>query len=304
MSASFQLAGTGTGLTSPPAYDICTPGILPVDQIGFVESIHRKFLQSLARHLGDCLETAVATDLAEVEQMRFTDFVDSCSGDACLIPLNAGPGVGRAILDLGPGFVHRALGILIGAPENAAQPARGITGIEQHILRECFDTVVRDLRETWAGHQVVFEPGAMAARDELAQSTGDGRAVVVTSLLSFGGTQESMRLALPALLVRLAVTGRSGIKAVPPPATRPQVLEAMRKASVRVEAILGGSSLRMRDLLALEPGQVLTLGPPANCSVECIMNGITKFRGELVSNGRNQAFQIGSPVETRAKPRD
>jgi flagellar motor switch protein FliM len=131
----------------------------------------------------------------------------------------------------------------------------------------------------------------------------EGSAVVVSSLLSLGGAQECMRLAVPALLVRLAVKDPNATVVASQAAVRPRLLEGMRTADVRVEAVLGGSSLRMRDLLTLEPGQVLTLGPPANCSVECVINGVSKFRGELVSNGRNQALQIGSPIETRSSPR-
>jgi flagellar motor switch protein FliM len=300
---SEQAAG-GTSLSGPPPYDICTPGILPVDQIGLVEAIHRKFLQSLARRLGDWLQTAVDTDLAAIEQTQFSDFLNSCDGDACLIWLDTKPSVGPAILELSPGFVHRVLSILIGAPENSARPERGITGIERHILRECFDTIVLQLKEAWAGRRVAFEPMAVAPGEEQAQPALGGSAVVIGSLLSLGGDRESIRLAIPALLVRLAVTGMSAAAAPPQAASRPLVLEAMRAAAVRVEAVLGGSSLRMRDLLTLQPGQILTLGPPANCSVECIVNGVSKFQGELVSSGRNQAFQIGSPIETRTAPRD
>jgi flagellar motor switch protein FliM len=84
---------------------------------------------------------------------------------------------------------------------------------------------------------------------------------------------------------------------------RPLLLDAMLTAEARVEELLSGSSLCMRDLLALAPGKVLALGPPANCSVECVINGVSKFRAELISNGRNQALQIGAPIEIRPGPR-
>ncbi|MGA3040332.1 MAG: FliM/FliN family flagellar motor switch protein [Bryobacteraceae bacterium] len=303
MSSHSQLTGAGTGSPGPPAYDVCTPGNLPVDQIGFVEAIHRQFLKSLARRLSDSLETPVGTDLAGIEQMQFPDFLSSCNGDACLIPLSAGPHGGRAILELSPGFVHRALGILIGAPQSAPGTERRVTGIERHILHECFDGIVRELRDAWASHGVGFDPEPTAQGDEQAQPVTEGSAVVINSLLTIGGAEDSMRLAVPALLVRLAVKDASPTMPAPQ-AVRPQVLEAMREAAVRVEAVLGGASLRMRDLLTLETGRVLTLGPPANCSVECVINGVSKFRGELVSNGRNQAFQIGAPIECRTNPRD
>lgn len=303
MSSQPQPAEIGTVKKHPPSYDACTPGILPVDQVGFVESVHRAFLQSLARRLSESLETPVAADLAEIEQMPFAEFLSSSDGNACLIRLNAVPG-GQAILELPAGFIHRVLGILIGAPENAVCPERGVTGIERHILRECFDQIALALREAWEGHGVRFEPGPASQGDEAGQPAPEGGAVVADLMVSLGRVQQTLRLAMPALLVRLAVKDTSGPVVSAQAGSRPVILEALGAAAVRVEALLGGSSLRMRDLLALQPGQVLTLGPPASCSVECVINGQSKFRGELVSTGRSQAFLIGSAVEPRSSPRD
>jgi flagellar motor switch protein FliM len=279
-----------------PAYDLCPPGILPADQMAFAESIHRGFVQALARLLSACLEAPVSASLGGMEQKSFADFVNSRAAGACLIPLQAGARGGRAFVELSAGFVHRALGILIGTPDNALTPERAITGIEQHILQECFDSIVLALREAWAAHRIDFETLPENACQE--QSAPEDSALVVNALVTLGGNAEPVRLAMPALLVRLAAM-ETHVPAAAPATSRPVLLDALRSAAVRVEAIVGGASLRMRDLLALEPGQVVTLGPPANCSVEFVINGQAKFRGELVVNGRNQAFQISSPIEPK-----
>jgi len=287
--------GSRPGGASP--YDAVTPGALSADQIAFVEGIHRKFLQALARRLSNDLETALATDLTAIEQMPFSDFFGSRDENACLISLHAGAAGCDAILELTAGFLHRVLARLIGAPENAARPERGLTGIERHIVRECIDNVILDLRETWAGYGVNFEPASIPGEEEPpADSALAGSAVVAAALLSFGDAQESIRLAVPALMIRLASAGQSGAATASATPARPVLLEALRRADVRVEAVMGGPSLRMRDLLALAPGQVVMFGPPANCSIECLVNGVSKFRGELVSNGRHQAFQVESPI--------
>ena len=304
MSPNSQVTADGAAPAGGALYAACTPGALPADQIAFVETIHRKFLQSFARRLGETLETPVNTDLVGIEQMPFSDFLNSCDANACQVSLNAAEGTSRAILELSPGFLHRVLAVLIGAPETSVRPERGITGIERHILSGCINALILDLQETWAAYRVNLGAASIAGEDEQAQPVPEGGAVVVTSVLQLGGSQESMRLAVPALMVRLAAIGMHKAKAPLPTASRPILLEALRTAGVQVEAILGGPSLRMRDLMALSPGQVLMLGPPANCSVECVVNGVSKFRGELVSNGRNQAFQIDSPIEPRTNRRD
>lgn len=296
MRAISESADPGTRPAGAAAYDAVTPGALTADQIAFVEAIQRKFLQALARRLSNDLETPIGADLTAIEQMPFQDFFGSRDENACLISLHAGASGGDAILELTAGFLHRVLAQLIGAPENAARPERGLTGIERHIVRECMDNLILDLRETWASYSIRFEAAAFPTEEQApAEGAPGGSAVVVAALLGFGDAQESIRLAVPALLVRLASTGQNATPAAAP-TQRPVLLEALRHAEVQVEAVMGGPSLRMRDLLALAPGQVVMFGPPANCSIECLVNGVSKFRGELVSSGRHQAFQIEAPV--------
>jgi len=281
------------------------PSALPDDRVLFVETIHRRFLQSLSRRLTESLETPVTAELSGTEQMRFADFLASCHGESCPIALNAKARAAQAILELTPGFLHRVLALLIGAPLQESRPERSISGIERHILRECVDGITTDLREIWASQGVEFEPDSIAREDEPAASLPpDGSAVVATFQVSFGGSQESLRLALPALMVRLAAEGMHETIAPSSAASRPMLLEALRAAEVRVEAVMSGPSLRMRDLVGLAPGQVLMLGAPANCSIECTVNGVSKFRGELVSSGRNQGFQIDAPIEPGVRRTD
>ncbi len=301
MNSQFEQALADPGIAGTNPYAVCVPGALPVHQIAFVDTIHRKFLHAMERRLGTALEIPVSAEQGTIEQAPFAEFVSASEPDACMIPLIATPG-GDAILELSPGFVHGLLNVLIGAPENAQRPGRSITGIERHILRECFEGMVAELKAAWSAQGVTFDCGTPMEPE--TSPVLEGSAVVITALFTFAGVQEPIRLALPALLVRLAAKEANAAPVQSHTTARPLLLAAMRTATLRVEAILGGASLRMGDLLALEPGQVLTLGPPAKCSVDCVINGVSKFRAELISNGQCQALQIVLPIEPRTNFRD
>jgi flagellar motor switch protein FliM len=77
------------------------------------------------------------------------------------------------------------------------------------------------------------------------------------------------------------------------------LLAALGKARVEVEAVLTGSTLRMSDLLAMEPGQIVTLGQPANTPLHCRINGVNKFCGELIQNRERAALLIERPADVR-----
>jgi len=77
-----------------------------------------------------------------------------------------------------------------------------------------------------------------------------------------------------------------------PAPARETILRALRRASVSVEAVLSGSTLRMGDLLAMEPGHVLMLAQPAGSPLECRINGKPKFRGEWINRGNRQTLEL------------
>ena len=63
-----------------------------------------------------------------------------------------------------------------------------------------------------------------------------------------------------------------------------------------MEAVLAGSSLRMSDLAAMEPGHVLMLAQAAGSPLMCLVNGKPKYRGEWITHGDRQAFQVDSRI--------
>jgi flagellar motor switch/type III secretory pathway protein FliN len=67
-----------------------------------------------------------------------------------------------------------------------------------------------------------------------------------------------------------------------------------------VEAYLGGSSIRLGDLAAMQKGQILVLTQPAGSQLECAINGRTKFRGEWIALGDRHGLQVDAIVDDRA----
>ena len=106
-------------------------------------------------------------------------------------------------------------------------------------------------------------------------------------------SRETFRIAVPAFLARLAALQSASATAEEAPApVREMILGALRRANVSVEAVLSGSTLRMGDLLAMEPGHVLMLAQPAGSPLECRINGKPKFRGEWIRHGNRQALEL------------
>lgn len=71
-------------------------------------------------------------------------------------------------------------------------------------------------------------------------------------------------------------------------------LEAFLDIPVEVEAVLGGLSLSVGNLLSLSPGRIVTSNLPAGVDVDVAAGGAAIGRGELtVSRGRLAVRIVG-----------
>jgi flagellar motor switch protein FliM len=150
-------------------------------------------------------------------------------------------------------------------------------------LRDTFEWIARELSAAW-------QPAGIGFR---WTATGVGEAVPVPGALlvfdcrmDLGEVSATLGIAVPAFLARLAALQCAAAPPADGPApARGSILSALRRAHATVEAVLCGSTLRMGDLLAMEPGHVLMLAQPAGSALECRVNGKTKFQGEWIGRG-------------------
>jgi flagellar motor switch protein FliM len=70
-----------------------------------------------------------------------------------------------------------------------------------------------------------------------------------------------------------------------------------RELMLSVECALSGASIRVRDLLSLEPGDVLDLGLPADSAMTALVNGRPHFEGEMAANGPRTAMVVRSAIQ-------
>jgi flagellar motor switch protein FliM len=146
---------------------------------------------------------------------------------------------------------------------------------------------------------------SIGTAEEVRQAAApDGTALVLNCKIRLAEAEESFRVAIPVLAIRLAalqsqqnaagqMTGET--------AARTARLEAVSGAILQLEAVLGGSSqIRLGDLAAMQPGQILVLTQPAGSQLDCLVNGKAKFRGEWIAQGDRRGLQVDALVDPPA----
>ena len=273
----------------PAEYEACVPGALPSGQMAFVTRLQERFVRNFAEDLASRLEVPVTAELTAAQPLSSSAFVQFCEEGGCLLVLAAEPVRGQALMAISAGLVAYLVRVLLGAPPSPDNP-RAVTEIELHILSEIFESLARELSSAWKDVGIGFRWRSTGAREA---APAPDPMLVFECRMDLDGAREMFRIAVPAFLARLvALQSAPATAEEAPAAVRELILGAVRRANVSVEAVLAGSTLRMGDLLAMEPGHVVKLFQPAGSPVECRINGKPKFRGEWIRNGNHQALVL------------
>jgi flagellar motor switch protein FliM len=284
-----------------PAYDVCNPDRLPAERLAFVDAIHQQFLKSFGAALAGYLDLPVQSTPAGIDQLPVASFLEIGTAHACVMVLDLASTRGHAWVGLSAGLVFRVLDILLGAPQTAAPAARAtVTEIERHVLREFFEVLAATLTKAWAPSGISLRIASVGTTEQARQGADlDGTALVLNCTVRIQDEDETLRVAVPVLAIRLAALQneqKAAAEVAGETAARTALLEAVGGATLEVEAYLGGSAIRLGDLAAMQAGQILMLTQPAGSQLDCVVNGKTKFRGEWIALGDRHGLQVDSLV--------
>ena len=280
--------------------------LLPPAQVAVVEAMHHRFLSSFICALSEILGTPVDGNLVATQPNPGIPAEPIQEG--CVASMATDPGPGRVSISMASSLLFHILDILIGAPPDATKPARSsLTDLEIHILRPVFDLLYSSFRSAWASCPVGFKDFEIQPASQVEiQPPESSATLVLRGELEFGEKKELLTICVPSLLVRQVTTG-TGLQPVSARrCIREDVREAILGGKVQIEAVLVGSTIRMHDLLVIEPGQILLLNQSVDTPLECRLNGVAKFIGELGGQGERTTLLLAHnsalPKESHRQP--
>jgi flagellar motor switch protein FliM len=293
-------AGTDTVETAAPkvvAFDFRKPGQTPGSQMRAIYVLKQKFLHRVVSSLSAYLRTGVTGQLLGVDYVSYAEFLRSLPSPTCVVSVGMRPYEGNAVLELNPSLIFPIIEILLGGNGKPGAAAnREITEIEQNVLEGLFRIILQALVEAWK--DVVPATLTLESVGKEARLIHAPHEPVVS--LSFdikldeGGGR--MNLAIPTEIVTMQ--GEDGDAQSAPrkveasEAEQLRMLELLSDAKLTLQAQLGGPKLRVRELLDLKEGDVLTFDHPISQPLDGIVNGKRKFAGQIVTTGKKKAFQI------------
>lgn len=288
-------------------YDFRRPDRIAKDQLRAIHQLHENFARSLASSLSAYLRAYAVVNLVSVEQISFIEFTQCLPSPTCMVSLGVKPFDGNAILELNPSLVFPILEMLLGgAGKVSTKINRETTEIEQSILQGLYRIILNDLRSAWHGVSAMeFSIEAHETEPQLLQILAPNEAVVAISMeVRIGDNAGMMNIGIPSIIVKMLRhkfdQQWSVRKTQATEEDHARVLRLIKPTNLNVDTRLAGQTMRVEDLLRIEPGNVLTFDFPVQRQLDLTINGRLKYHGQVITTGRKRAFyvnQLHVPLE-------
>jgi flagellar motor switch protein FliM len=287
-------------------YDFKRPERVSKDQMRALEAIHEGFARNFGASLSGFLRTIVEVRVATVEQLTYSEFINSLPNPTCFNLLAAPPLEGQMCLEVSPLIIYPIVDRLLGG-SNAEMfiPQRPLTPIELRLVRRITDRALTNLTEVWTNLvEIQFELIDTESNPHLVQIVAPNEVVVVIGFeLKMGARAGTMSLCIPFNVIEpvMATLATQGWLAYRRRATSPDQLQRisrnLQQSAVRLRAFLAETVISVHELMELRPGDILKTGKPAKGDLILQVEGKHKFAGRLGQLKGSRALKITRPAK-------
>jgi flagellar motor switch protein FliM len=274
---------------------------IPNSQLSVIHFLHETFVRSLSASLSLYLRCYVSGALITVEQLPFGDFAETLASPTCIAYLSMQPYDGYSLIEVNQALLAPILDYVLGGNGKLRTALdREITDIEQDMLGGFLRIIAHDLAEAWKPiASIQFAVDSLETTPQLSKRIATNETVVAVTLeLRIGDDAGVINLAIPSITLK-AMRHRFDQQWTSHRTQGSQTQAAIRRKIAReldldVDCALLGASMRLRDLLSMQPGQVLDLGISGDSGLTALVNGCPHFRGEMVRSGSKVSMAVRS----------
>ncbi len=281
--------------------DLLKPNRLSREQIRSLERHFESAGKMLSATISDRLRLETRCDCVAVEQVRFQTWLEQLPQPAAIYVLRMEPMTTPVLFSATTGLLYGAVDRILGGSGKVGRLPKDFTQAEyivaDALIGPCLDRIVESLHEIvplrWSMENRFCNPSMaqiLPSQDVVLsvyfQAAGDHLIGDLRLVVPFAG--------LEPFLPRLVSDAARWIE---PGAMRETVARNVRQMPIDLSVELGGTRIRLSQLMALQPGDVVPLdtrvGEPAVVPVQ----GRAKFRGHIGRIGNRLAVQVADVME-------
>lgn len=299
-STTVETTGALPELQGVIRYNFRRPDRVSKEQIHSLHFLHDRFARNVSTAMSAYLRSIIELSVVSVEQFSYSEFLMSLADPTAFYALAIPPFDELGAIEINPGIAFAMIDRMLGGVGKVATPNRALTEIEQNVVDSVVKLLLDALTETWRPIvDLAFGIRGRETRPQMLQVAAPNETVLMVVFdMKVGEARGMVNLCLPVSLVES--TGSHFAQAwhrqrrEPNTVEREWVQENLSRVPVSLNALIQ-AQLTARDLMALQPGDVLSLGVPSHKPIDVMVGKTLKFKGRMaVESGR-----IGVRIEQR-----
>ena len=289
---------------SVKSYDLTSQDRIVRGRMPTLEMINERFARYTRISMFNLLRRSADVAVGGVQVMKFGEYVHSLYVPTSLNLVKIKPLRGTALFILDAKLVFKLVDNFFGGDGRHAKiEGREFTPTELRVVRMVLEQAFIDLKEAWqAIMEVNFEYINSEVNPAMANIVGPSEAIVVSTFhIELDGGGGDLHVTMPYSMIEpvremldagfqsdLDDQDERWVKAL---------REDLLDVDVPLSATVARRQLRLRDILHMQPGDVI----PVELPEEMIMraNGVPSFKVKLGSHKGNLALQVIEPINRR-----
>ena len=289
---------------SVKSYDLTSQDRIVRGRMPTLEMINERFARYTRISMFNMLRRSADVAVGGVQVMKFGEYMHSLYVPTSLNLVKIKPLRGTALFILDAKLVFKLVDNFFGGDGRHAKiEGREFTPTELRVVRMVLEQAFIDLKEAWqAIMEVNFEYINSEVNPAMANIVGPSEAIVVSTFhIELDGGGGDLHVTMPYSMIEpvremLDAGFQSDLDDQDErwsKALREDVLDV----SVPLSATVARRQLRLRDILHMQPGDVI----PIELEDELVMraNGVPSFKVKLGSHKGNLALQVVEPIGRR-----
>ncbi|WIE52181.1 flagellar motor switch protein FliM [Pseudomonas sp. GM17] len=289
---------------SVKSYDLTSQDRIVRGRMPTLEMINERFARYTRISMFNMLRRSADVAVGGVQVMKFGEYVHSLYVPTSLNLVKIKPLRGTALFILDAKLVFKLVDNFFGGDGRHAKiEGREFTPTELRVVRMVLEQAFVDLKEAWqAIMEVNFEYINSEVNPAMANIVGPSEAIVVSTFhIELDGGGGDLHVTMPYSMIEpvremLDAGFQSDLDDQDErwsKALREDVLDV----DVPLSATVARRQLRLRDILHMQPGDVIPVELPEDMIMRA--NGVPAFKVKLGSHKGNLALQVVEPIERR-----
>lgn len=287
-------------------WDFRRPDKFSKEQIRTVSFMHETFARLTTTSLAAQLRSMVHVHVASVDQLTYEEFLRSIPSPTALAVINMDPLTGSAILEIDPAITFTIIDRLFGGPGEGAKINRELSEIERAVMESIIVRILGNMREAWS--QVIdLRPrlGQIETNPQFVQIVPPTEMVVLVTLeTKVEEVEGMMNFCIPYLTIEPIISKLSAqywYSSVRRGATTENLnvlRERLAGIDIPLVAEVGNISLPVKDVMSLQPGNVIRLsGTRISDPLVLKLGNRPKFDCRPGVVGKKLAVQVTRKIE-------